>query len=327
MLRLLNQISSLFSQLFPIRVLFAALALVTFIPTANFAITKFDFGGARNGTNPIADYTYVTPSFQWAGFTAGPLPGGVGITVSHILGNSGSRMAPADYDGDSFTDFAVFNAGTWTISYNIGGSPITGGASANYTLGAAGNIPQSANFTGNNQAEIAVYDNGTWLFQALPGHTPLPAPNFPPIPNFGTVGDKPVTADYDGDGFSDQAIYRPSNGQWWIRSSNTGLITVFNWGIMTDTPVPADYDGNGLDDIAVFRNGVWYIWTGSMIVKYWGIPGDLPVPADYDGDGKDDDAIYRTPGQWWIDSSGNGQWVIFAVGAAGDEPVPHAYIQ
>ncbi len=316
-----------------IRIFFAVLTLTISSPAA-LAATKFDFGGPlSSGSTPLADYVYYQPSTTfgfWLGVTAGTVPGTTGMPVFDLLGTP-NRIAPADYNGDGFTDFGVFNGGPWAIHYSgVSGSIITGvGTGVGAVMGAVGDIPQSANFVGNSQAEIALFNSGTWTFQTLPGHTPLPAPGSPPIPFFGTAGDKPVTEDYDGDGYSDQAIFRPGSGTWWIRNSSSGAIVVFAWGISTDTPVPADYDGDGKADIAVFRNGIWFILrstSGSALITSWGTAGDLPIPADYDGDGKADTAIYRA-GAWWINGSFAGPWLISGLGSSTDEPVPHAYIQ
>ena len=54
---------------------------------------------------------------------------------------------------------------------------------------------------------------------------------------FGSNGDKPVPADYDGDGRADVAVYRPSDGIWYLLHSTAGFAG-FRWGIASDVPVP-----------------------------------------------------------------------------------------
>jgi hypothetical protein len=36
------------------------------------------------------------------------------------------------------------------------------------------------------------------------------------LPNWGLVGDKAISGDYNADGISDQAVWRPSNGTFYI---------------------------------------------------------------------------------------------------------------
>jgi len=44
---------------------------------------------------------------------------------------------------------------------------------------------------------------------------------------WGAPGDRPVPADYDGDGRADVAVWRPSTGEWFVMSSRTGAVTSF----------------------------------------------------------------------------------------------------
>ena len=133
-----------------------------------------------------------------------------------------------------------------------------------------------------------------------------------PSVQFGAPRDIPVPADYDGVGASDLAVFRPSDGKWFVR----GQATV-QFGASGDIPVPADYDGSGRADLAVFRPGTrtWYV-RGRPSVQF-GAPGDIPVPADYNGDGTTDIAVFRPS---------NGRWYIYGqpsiqFGAKGDIPV------
>ena len=53
--------------------------------------------------------------------------------------------------------------------------------------------------------------------------------------SWGQAGAVPVPGDYDGNGTTEQAVYRPSNGAWYLRST-TPTSTV--WGVAGDVPVP-----------------------------------------------------------------------------------------
>jgi hypothetical protein len=48
----------------------------------------------------------------------------------------------------------------------------------------------------------------------------------------------------------DVAVFRPSNGQWWIRKSGDSAVYAFQFGTADDKPVPADFTGDGRTDAA-----------------------------------------------------------------------------
>ena len=159
--------------------------------------------------------------------------------------------------------------------------------------------------------------------------------------------DRATKFDFDGDGRSDIAVFRPSTGVWYIQKSRDGL-TATQFGMSGDTIVPADYDGDGKTDLSVYRrvpyvpgvsdNNTWYVLRSSdnnAYARQWGIStgfvSDTPVPADYDGDKKTDFTLLRQedilvePGNYKILQSSTETVITKQWGYSYDVSVPADY--
>lgn len=135
------------------------------------------------------------------------------------------------------------------------------------------------------------------------------------------------SSDFDGDGTSDFAVFRPSNGGWFILNSGSNTFSQTAFGQTGDIPVDGDFDGDSLTDIVVFRpsNGTWFLiksTTGLFSAVPFGQTGDRPVPGDFDKDGKSDIAVFRpSSGSWFYLRSSDGAFAAAQWGGNGDIPI------
>jgi hypothetical protein len=137
-------------------------------------------------------------------------------------------------------------------------------------------------------------------------------------------------SDFDGDGKSDLAIFRPIDGNWHLLPSNNSGYTAFKWGITGDVITPADFDNDGKTDAAIYRPGqggadgiFWALRSSNFTYTAvsWGIAGDIPVVRDYDGDELADYALYRPVEQIWYILEADGGFQGYLFGSPGDVPV------
>ncbi len=134
----------------------------------------------------------------------------------------------------------------------------------------------------------------------------------------GDIPENPVieSGDYNGDGTSDIALYRYTDGLWAVR----GITRVY-FGGPGAIPGPGDYNGDGTTEPAIFRPGS-ALWAVRGVTRaYFGDEDDIPVAADYNGDGRADIAVFRED---------SGLWAVrgltrFYFGMTGDIPVPGDY--
>ena len=210
-----------------------------------------------------------------------------------------------DYDGDGFTDVAVYEAatGTWRVIMSTFGPGESSG------FGGPGFTAAPGDFDGDGFADATTYEvaTGTFSVGGVLDISPV-AGAFVPAEWL------PAQADYDGDGNTDAAVYNKTTGAWSYRRSSDDVIAVKSLGGPGFLAVPADFDGDGTDDVAVYQvgSGEWtYLASSTGMQVSLGTFGSggrfAPVPADYDGDGKADQALYqKKKGKWRFKFSSTG---------------------
>jgi hypothetical protein len=249
--------------------------------------------GGTSATGSADQFSYVVPPATVASVSpnSGTTAGGSSVTING-----------AGFTGATAVSFGATPATSFTVTSD---SQITAVSPA----GLAGAVDVTVTTPGGTSA-ISSSDTYTYV---------APIVKQAPVPDGFTNGGK-----------TELSVFRPSNGQWYLKDSLTGTTTSAGFGITGDVPVPGDYDGDGKTDMAVFRpsNDNWYIKLsgGGTETVGFGISGDIPVPGDYDGDGKTDIAVFRpSNGTWHILDSTTGKAVTVGFGISGDIPVPGDY--
>jgi len=126
---------------------------------------------------------------------------------------------------------------------------------------------------------------------------------------WGGAGTVCVSADYDGDGLVDPALYQPDSGEWRVLLSGQHYVDTNNSAFLGGPgfePLLGDFDGDGKNDPAVYREttGEWFVILSAsgyypVVTTVLGGPGYNPVAADYDGDGMTEIAVYQPVTAHW----------------------------
>ena len=243
---------------------------------------------------------------------------------------SGKAFGPAnavpfqgDFDGDGFTDLAYYQPSTATWFMNDSRTPTV---VSTFQLGTPNSsVPVVGNFDINGPTEPAVFTintqgQGVWtIVSSTSGLRTV---------TFGQTGDIPVPGNYDGLGYDQIAVYRPSTGNIYVLEPN-GTTEVLNLGVGGSpdlsklVPVPGAYDNqyyfNNSEaertEAAVFdpNTGVFTILgpvalnpatNGIYTVSAGFQKGDIPAPADYTGSGSTQPVVFRPSTGQFIEAGG-----------------------
>ena len=303
-------------------------------PSNTLTITIVSVASDYNGDGYSDPALYVrnttTNQGQWLVQATTPPAG----TAPPIWFTSGMAFGPAnavpfqgDFDGDGKADLAYYqlNTATWVVEDSK-----TGGVSS-FVLGTANSsVPVVGYFDANAPEEMAVFTivNGQGVWSIASGVSPRTV-------MFGQAGDIPDPGNYDGLGYDQLAVYRPSTGQFLVLEPN-GTTETLNLGVSNSpdlsslVPVPGAYDNltyfndneSERTEAAVYdpKVGTYTILGpgGNTYTVSGFLPGDIPAPADYFGSGSTQPAVFRSSTGQFIGAGGT---IIATFGQSGDIPL------
>jgi len=266
----------------------------------------------------------------------------IGVFGDEDTNDNGVLDALEDTDGRGTLDAALF---TLDINGNRSVEPGERGIDFQPNTGSAASwVPVSGDFNRDGLADIGVFDsaNAQWTID-LNANRQVDLGEFPTTAAgtfllFGSPGDTPVTADWDGDGDTDLGTYTVSGGV--LRRDLDGDSrldcgadlacgtgdpgdeqTLFLAGAVGDLPLVGNVGAAAGQEFVLFRPSTGQFFRdlndnglgddGSVVTPSFG-PAFAGVLGDWDRDGDDDMAAFnpRGPvgpylGNWAIDLNGN----------------------
>jgi hypothetical protein len=290
------------------------------------AVPYTDYGG-----DGLTDIAFHQPGGNWVTVPILFSRGGPWLPFNNradFANQSGVVALPGRYRYDGLSSIALHNPGS---SWNT--VPVlfsNGDGTWDYSHNNRGDFANQQNvialpgdYNGDGLTDIAFYrPDGVW--NSVPvlfanGDGTWRPENFAVPVWANQPGVYAVPGDYDGDGKTDIAFYKPGgewgsvqvlfsngDGSWRPKSFNAPL-----WANQANVmAVPGDFNRDGRADLAFYNpNGPWgsipvmfaqgmagWTWTAFDAPTWANAAGVIAVPGDFDGDGFSDIAFYNPSG-------------------------------
>ncbi|MFO1065993.1 MAG: hypothetical protein U0892_19190 [Pirellulales bacterium] len=253
----------------------------------------------------------------------------------------GAIPLAGDFNGDGVDELALYVNGEWLVDLNSNGR--WDAEDIWLKLGTHEDQPVLGDWDGDGKDDVGIFGR-QWVGdeRALSAESGLPDPenirrikpkNLPPRPDeaperqrlmmnsrqrtgradlidhvfrFGSLKDRAVSGDFNGDGISSIGIYR--EGKWILDVDGDGLLVEgrdkeVHFGETGDQPLVGDFDGDGIDELAIVRgnqiivdsNDNGRIDATDQVFLLDDTNGTVIV-GDFDGDGRDEPALHSPAG-------------------------------
>ena len=294
------------------------------------ALQAYNEGG-YNSTRKTGYITVTELLAPVANFSGAPRSGTAPLTV-HFTDNS--TNTPISWNW-SFGDESLVNA-TVQNPVHTYASAGTFTVSLNATNDAGSDTRTNDSYINVINATVkigVVRNNKTWILDAS-GNGAYGAGDI--VYNYGTVGDRYVTGDWNGNGTTKVGVVR-NNNTWLLDASGNGAWgagdLAYTFGKAGDVYVTGDWTGTGTTRIGVVRSNTTWLLDASGDGKWgpgdyqytFGKTGDVYVTGDWNDDRKTEIGVVRNNKTWILDASGNGVYgagdIVYNYGIAGDKYV------
>ena len=215
-----------------------------------------------------------------------------------------------------------------------------------FFMGSSGDLALAGDWNGDGYHEVGVFRPGTNRFYLdLTGDYLINTGAGDSSFVMGAAGDLPLVGDWNGDGFDEVGLFRPSSNQFFLDVDGNGQINVaggdrgFSMGASGDLPLTGDWNGDGFDEVGLFRpaTNVFYLdMDGNDAISLangdvsfaMGAANDRPLVGDWNNDCSDEVGLFRpSNNQFFLDANGNAVFSLsdsdktFFMGQSGDLPL------